>query len=298
MCNLKIFNKFKKYIENNWKSELTELIIGAVLLLVSYIIFKYVKFFPIINAFLIQRGYNELFKGNFDMSFFLGFVFIIIAMFFYISLWVFLFAFVFRPRNYKKGVMVELFDFTKKFLYKNKGLLFFILTLLISLSLMYAGVQFLITAFPEETMYINGITTQSGSNLKCVKGDYLNLISTYDQNCNILLNSKFNNVSLIKAETRYYINRQEFTEKFPGDKYSKEKVILYFDKIKQPQFLLLYFNDSSEESFALNTKGVYTKEEYFEREKQKATWFFAIISFSLFSIFSAMNNIKDILSWK
>lgn len=51
-------------------------------------------------------------------------------------------------------------------------------------------------------------------------------------------------------------------------------------------------------NFAINQKGVYTKEEYFEREKEKAVWFFAIISFSFFSVFVAMNNIKQILGWK
>lgn len=297
MCNLKFF-KFKTYIKNKWKIELIELLMGLILLLVTFLILKYVKVFPIINAFLIQKGYNELFKGNFDMSFFLVFLFIIAAMFFYISLWFFLFAYSSKEKHYKKGAFKEFKNFTKIFFKNNKGLLLLILTLSISLSLMYAGIQFLITAFPEENLYVSGITTQSGSFLKCDGNEYLNLISTFDQYCPITLSSKFSNLSLKRVEIRYYLNRQEFTEFLPAHENSKERVILYFDKVKQPQFLFLHFNDSSMESFTLNTKGVYTKEEYFEREKQKATWFFAIISFSLFSVFSAMNNLKDILNWK
>ena len=102
MCNLKFFNRIKKYLKDKWKIELIELLMGLVLLLVTYIIFKYVKFLPIINALLVQRGYNELFKGNFDMSFFIGFLFIILAMFFYLSLWLFLFAYISKKRIIRK----------------------------------------------------------------------------------------------------------------------------------------------------------------------------------------------------
>ena len=294
----KFVNKIKKYLKNKCKIVLFELILSLALLIVSYIIFKYVKVFPIINAYLIQKGYNELFKGNFRMSFLIVVVFIIVAIAFYISLLFFLFTFIYKEKDYKKGVIKELVDFSKKFFEENKGLLFFILTFSISLSLMYTGILFLITAFPEETLYVKGTSSQSGSNLKCSEVEYLNLIATYEQNCDLFLNFKFNKSILTRAEIRYYINRTEIIETLPEGKFSKEMVTLYFDKVKQPQFLILYFDNLQGEVFTLNTKGVYTKEEYFEREKQKAIWFFTIISFSLFSIFSAMNNVKDIISWK
>ena len=47
MCNLKFFNKIKKYLKDKWKILLTELIISLALIIVSIIVIKYIRIFPI-----------------------------------------------------------------------------------------------------------------------------------------------------------------------------------------------------------------------------------------------------------
>ena len=252
--------KRKKLTKAEKNKLIIDSIIGVFALLTLILCIYMFKSFPIWIAEMVRNGFIEIFSGKFDISYFFAAIYLTFVLFFYAGVFVFL----------------------------------YLLTLVISFVLIYSGILFLSTAFPNDPLY-NGVMGVEGSFLKCYWG-YPNLISSYDVPCELNLSKKFEDKVINYTEIKHYIDRNEFRENLTY--VSGDRVTLYFDKQKQPTFLTFYFNDGSQEVFSINHVGVYTKEEYFEREKEKAVWFFGIISFSLFSVFSAMNNLKQILGFK
>jgi hypothetical protein len=292
--------RWQKFISEakKQKSELRTILIIAVLTILSYFfVTKYViEILLVSNAIILQKAFTGIFLNPFDFKFMIAAVTIIAILFFYISIPIYLFFMMGEIKKFKRGVFNGLADAFHR-VWKKKGKWFFlILTITLSISLMCTGILFLATAFPAEPLF-KGIKGTYSSNLTCYHGSYLNLISTWDVSCTIRLANEFNNKTIDHAEIMYFINRTtNFKENVSWT--DKEHISLYYDKIKQPQFLYLYFKNTSEEVFAINFAGVYTKEEYYDREKDKAVWFFGIISMSIFSVFSAMANVKQILEKK
>ncbi len=285
-------------MKNKTKIGLIELGIGIVVLLLYFYIIQpiIIKLFPILVANLIRNGFVEIFSGNFNVSSFLGAGVLIVTMFAYIGVFLFFWFLLNVKKDYKGRVIEILGRATKDSIAKLKKYFLLIFTLILSVSLMFTGILFLSTAFPNEPLFVKGVTTREGSSLNCNGGGYQNIINTFDINCKMNLSEKFNESVLDYAEVIYSINRTEFKENVSI--LTKNMVILNFYKQKPSHFLWLHFTDGSEEVFPLNHAGVYTKEEYFERERDKAVWFFGIISFSLFSVFSAMYHLKRIAGWK
>jgi len=284
-----MFNLKKKY-----KIALIDLFGGGVILFGLFFITKaLITQVPIVIASLFLKGYQEIFKGEFGFTnYFLASLYLMGVLFFYISALLFFIIVLSTKKNTSKQIIGGYKDTFEKAFKKIRKFLFLIFTLTLSLTLMFSGILFLSVSFPAETLYIKGVNSTSGSFLKCQMGDYLNFISNYDQYCDIQLSNEFTGV-VTKAKIQYSINRTIHSENLKS--FDNNHVILLYNKEKQPFVLELFFNGKKTEHFLLNHKGVYTKEEYFDREKQKAIWFFAVISISVFSVFSAMSNLKNIL---
>jgi len=272
-------------------------IVGLLCLAAFYFVTSFiVKPFSILVAVSIKNGFFEIFKGDFNLIYFSAAIFFIFVIFFYVSLFFLLFFLITEYKYSKKSFFDDISISIKSIMEKKLNVFYFILTLIISITIMSSGMLFLAEAFPAEPLFFKGVLSNDGSKLQCNQEGYLNIISTWDLPCEISLSDKYKDKEIHYAEISYNINRIEIKENISWN--SKDMITLYYDKEKQPQFLKLHFTGNSEEIFVIYSKGVYTKEEYFKREREKAVWFFAIISFSLFSVFVAMNNIKQILGWK
>lgn len=250
--------------------------------------------FSTIIGLIIRNGFVNIFLGNFSLKYFFSAIILTLVMFFYISLFVFLFLLVQTKKDLRGGVLNSLKKAGDIVFDKFRNVFLLILALTTSLVLMYSGTIFLANAFPADSLYITGATSSSGSKLQCDRGSYLNLIDGYDQICHIFLSQNYSNQSIKYIQMSYYINRTAFTENITN---YNNTIFLTFEKKKQPSFVRLYLNKDSE-MFDINNQGVFTKEEYYAREKEKAVWFFTIVSFSIFSVFSAVSNIKHILEKK
>lgn len=283
-------------IGNKTKQGIIYTIIAIIALISFYFLGKYLfKNLAVLTALSLQKGFKEMFSGSYNFSYFTA----------AISLTAILFLFIFTPFFYffllgeEINIRRKLWGIpyaSLKVIEKHKNTFLLIFTITLSIVLMYAGTSFLSNAFPDEPIFKN-ISGSQGSILKCKGLGYSNIISQFDIPCDIIqLSENLSNKKISNAQIRYYINRTEFSENISN--FGKNGVNLYFDKNKKPQLLIFIFDNDTIEVYSLNTVGVYTKEEYFEREKDKAMWFFAIISFSFFSVFSGMNSLKQILGWK
>ena len=251
--------------------------------------------FPLFNAIgvLVNVGFLNIFSKGLNFTFFLAALFLMFIIFFYTGVFLFLWFLFNENINFRGSIPAVLAKASKKVFVERKKYIFVLLAITLSISLIHIGTLFLISAFPSETLITKGITGVEGSTLNC-NSAYFNFIAGHDLSCDMNLSQKFNDKNFSYAYSVYYINRTEFKDNISNA--GRKGVTLYFDEIKQPSFVRIRFNEGSEELFTINNVGVYTKEAYFDREKQKITWFYIIISFSIFSVFSAVSNLKNILS--
>jgi len=260
------------------------------------ITFFLLSFFPQITAWLIKKGFQEIFSPSLNLSYFVVALFLILSFYIYICIFFFLVLLMIElskqdVRCHFKNYALKSIEGAKE---KMKKYYFIVLTITLSIIMIYTGFFFLSSAFPNETLFSDGVFSNNESHLKCPQKTYQNIIAGWDLPCEITLSPHFQNKSIKYAEMIYSINRTDFSMTISSP--SKERITLYYDKQKEPYLVRIIFTDNSEEIFIINPKGVFTEEEYQNREREKVTWFFAIISFSLFSVFSAMNSLRQI--WK
>ena len=293
--------KWNKISKIKKRKTITDMIISFLFILSSIITIKMFQFFPTTIAQMVMIGYKQIFSGGLNLNYFIAALYLSFSIFVYTGFCFFLCIFLMlKEKGYRGKWDIIITKNSLKAFKKLKNYLLLIFTITISISLICSGILFLSTAFPNEPLFNSVIKGDRGSILNCTTGNYKdkysNLISQFDVVCSIMLSKEFQDKELESAYYFYYIDRIKNKKEIPNT--HRESVVLYFDKEVQPTFLHLKFINYTDEVFKINHVGVYTKEEYFEREKEKAIWFFFMISLSIFSVFSAMSNLKNILDWK
>jgi hypothetical protein len=245
---------------------------------------------------LIYNGYLKIFSsGGNEVGSFQYFttalvvtsiLFAIVSFIIWLFIILFKFEHLFGPT--KDSNLQEIMKGTGKYYYLT-------LTIIISIIIMYSGTLFLSKAFPAEPLITKGILGSDGSTIS-TKSSYLNFIDQYDVPCNLNLSKSHTNVHITYIDYQYPINRTFSRQNVTV--WGQNYFVLTYDQLIQPWYITIHFNNSDEETFEIANKGVFTKDEYQQREKEKAVWFFAIISLSLFTVFSAMNDLRQIIQWK
>ncbi|MFC1741757.1 hypothetical protein ACFL3V_04450 [Nanoarchaeota archaeon] len=265
--------------------------IGALILSIILL-----KTYPKLVAAIVQMAYRDVFSGTLNFSLFIFAAIIVMVCYAYFALFFTLYQLARADKDFRKGKIKAVICATENVIRKNSNWYFLILTITISIAFVFSGFLFLSNAFPNEPLFLKeGINSTSGSTLTCSGSGYSNIITGYDIPCSIRVDEQFNSMSLENIQLGYSINKTiQFENYTQESRMKREKVTLNFEKEKQISFVKFIYNES-EDWFTINDKGVFTKDEYFSREKDKAVWFFAILSFSFFTVFSGMSNLKNIM---